>query len=150
MDVKISLIFRQIRKEKLSFYGHVQRHSTLERNTKENRVNGKRLQGRPRRLWKDYTKRWLQMNVWKQEDLPRTGRNTEGEFGLPCPMEISSKMVQGMSYQPFKTRWDKGYCEKSLTQGPLWLQSSHSVSKCLVQKTVEAKLLSFHLIIGEH
>ena len=58
-----SKLFSHIRKQKLSFFGHIKRHDSLEKIIMEGRVDGKRSRGRPRRQWRDDIESWLGIKV---------------------------------------------------------------------------------------
>ena len=47
-----------IKTRKLKYFGHLQRHDTLQRRLMEGRVDGKRLRGRPRQMWVDNITHW--------------------------------------------------------------------------------------------
>ena len=42
---------KAIKKQKLTYFGHVKRHDSLERQIMEGAMEGKRERGRPRRRW---------------------------------------------------------------------------------------------------
>ena len=56
-------LLRQIKKQKLKYYGHIARHECLENVVIEGRVEGKRGVGRPCRQWHDDIKEWLGMDI---------------------------------------------------------------------------------------
>ena len=65
LNISSSHLLMQIKKQKLSYFGHIKRHQSLERTILEGRVEGKRKRGRPRRQWEDDIRDWLQMSVEK-------------------------------------------------------------------------------------
>ena len=52
---------QHIKKQKLSYFGHIKRHNTIEKTIMERKVEGKRSRGRPRRQWKDDIVSWLEV-----------------------------------------------------------------------------------------
>ena len=54
---------RFVKKQKLSYFGHVKRHDSLERVIMEGRAEGRRRRGRPRRKWDDDIGDWLGMDI---------------------------------------------------------------------------------------
>ena len=69
LNVTSSHLFRHYKKQKLSYFGHIKRHSTLEKTILEGRIEGRRKRGRPRRRWVDDIQEWLQMSVVKAGEL---------------------------------------------------------------------------------
>ena len=55
-------LLNKIKARKLSYFGHLKRHDSLERHTLEARFKGKRRKGRPTRRWTEDIKKWLQMS----------------------------------------------------------------------------------------
>lgn len=51
-----------IKYRKLSYFGHVIRHDTLQRNILEGKINGSKAIGRPRITWFNNIKEWLKMS----------------------------------------------------------------------------------------
>ena len=51
-----------IKARKLSYFGHLKRHDSLENPILEARLEGKRRKGRPTRRWSEDMKEWLQMS----------------------------------------------------------------------------------------
>ena len=47
-----------IRTQKLSYFGHIARHDSLQKTVLTGRVDGKRGRGRSRRQWYDEIKEW--------------------------------------------------------------------------------------------
>ena len=64
-----SHLIHHIKKQKLSYFGHIKRHNTIEKTIMEGKVEGKRSRGRPRRQWKDDIVSWLQV-----ENITEAGR----------------------------------------------------------------------------
>ena len=62
-------LINQIKKQKLSYFGHIKRHDSLERIIMEGKVEGKRKRGRPNRQWKDDVGSWLEMSVTQAGQL---------------------------------------------------------------------------------
>ena len=54
--------FNNIKARKLSYFGHLKTHDSLEKNILEARLEGKRMKGRPTRRWTEDIKEWLQMS----------------------------------------------------------------------------------------
>ena len=57
-DTKRSL-FDTVRQRKLSFFGHLMRHDSMQRDLLEGMVEGKRGRGRPRMQWSDNITHWI-------------------------------------------------------------------------------------------
>ena len=55
-------LLNNIKARKLSYFGHLKRHDSLERHILEARLEGKRRKGRPTRRWTGDIKEWLQMS----------------------------------------------------------------------------------------
>ena len=53
----------------MSFFGHIKRHDTLEKTILEGKLEGKRKRGKPRRVWTDDIKNWLEMTVKEAGNL---------------------------------------------------------------------------------
>ena len=59
--VKRSL-FGTVCQRKMSFFGHIMRHDSMQRNLLEGMVEGKRGRGRPRQQWSDNILQWTGLN----------------------------------------------------------------------------------------
>ena len=55
-------LLNNIKARKLSYFGHLKRHDSLEKHILEARLEGKRRKGRPSRRWTEYIKEWLHMS----------------------------------------------------------------------------------------
>ena len=55
-------LLNNIKARKLSYYGHLKRHDSLERHILEARIERKRSKERPTRRWTKDIKNWLQMS----------------------------------------------------------------------------------------
>ena len=55
-------LFQTVKQRKLSFFGHIMRHDSLQRNLLEGMVEGKRGRGRPRLQWSDNILQWAGLN----------------------------------------------------------------------------------------
>ena len=55
-------LLNNIKARKLSYFGHLKRHDSLERHILETRLEGKRRKGQPTRKWTEDIKKWLQMS----------------------------------------------------------------------------------------
>ena len=60
-DTKRSL-FQTVKQRKLSFFDHIMRHDSLQRNLLEGMVEGKSGRGRPRLQWSDNILQWAGLN----------------------------------------------------------------------------------------
>ena len=65
LNITTSHLLKHYKKQKLSYFGHMKRHNTLERTILEGKVEGKRSRGKPRRRWQDDIQEWMQMSVTK-------------------------------------------------------------------------------------
>ena len=63
LNITCSHLLKHFKKQKLSYFGHVKRHDTLEKTILEGKVEGKRKRGKPRKRWADDIKEWLNMSV---------------------------------------------------------------------------------------
>ena len=72
-----SNLLKQITQRESSFFGHIARSPdrNLFVNIMEGFINGKRAQGRPRRMWIDDVKEWT--NIKEYDLLKRTPQNRE-------------------------------------------------------------------------
>ena len=70
-DTKRSL-FQTVEQRKLSFFGHIMRRDSLQRNLLEGMVEGKRGRGRPRLQWSDNILQWAGLNF---EQCKRMAQN---------------------------------------------------------------------------
>ena len=55
-------LLNNIKARKLSYFGHLKRHDSLERHILEARLEGKRRKRQPTRRWTEDTKKWLPMS----------------------------------------------------------------------------------------
>ena len=78
-------LLNNIKARKLSYFGHLKRHDSLEKHILEARLEGKRRKGRPSRRWTEYIKESLQMTPQKLAEKPRRGRCLDGWFGRQRP-----------------------------------------------------------------
>ena len=69
LQIENSYLITQFKKLKMSFFGHIKRHDTLEKTILEGKLEGKRKRGKPRRVWTDDIKNWLEMSVKKAGNL---------------------------------------------------------------------------------
>ena len=51
-------LLSQIRTHKLSYFGHIARHDSLQKTVLTGRIDGRRGRGRPRHQWYDDIKEW--------------------------------------------------------------------------------------------
>ena len=63
IGVEEPILFQNIKKLKLSYFGHIKRHESLERHIMEAKVEGKRGRGRPTRRWEQDIHEWLGMTT---------------------------------------------------------------------------------------
>ena len=57
------ILFQNVKKLKLGYFGHIKRHETLEKHILEAKVEGKRGRGRPTRRWEQDIQEWLDMTI---------------------------------------------------------------------------------------
>ena len=62
LEVDQDWLLNNIKARKLSYFGHLKRHNSLERHILEARLEGKRRKGRPTRRWTEDIKKWLPMS----------------------------------------------------------------------------------------
>ena len=63
LQIKDSYLIYQYKKLKLSYFGHIERHDTLEKTILEGKLEGRRRRGKPRRGWTDDIQKWLGMST---------------------------------------------------------------------------------------
>ena len=63
LQIQNSYLISQYMKLKLSYFGHVKRHDTIEKTVLEGKMEGKRSRGKPRRAWADDVSHWLGMSI---------------------------------------------------------------------------------------
>ena len=63
LQIQNSYLIAQYVKLKLSYFGHVKRHDTIEKTVLEGKLEGKRSRGKPRRGWADDISHWLGMSI---------------------------------------------------------------------------------------
>ena len=59
LGVKVPQLLNLIKKQKLSYYGYIKRHNTLEKLFLEGTCEGRRGKGRPRRRWTQDIGEWM-------------------------------------------------------------------------------------------
>ena len=59
LGVKAPQLLNLIKKQKLSYFGHIKRHNTLEKQFLEGTCEGRRGRGRPRRRWTQNIGEWM-------------------------------------------------------------------------------------------
>ena len=72
-----------IKKQKLSCFGHMKRHQTLEKLILEGKVKGQRNRGRPNRSWENTVEDWkgaLGSGEWDEQQ--KIGGTEEGQTDL--------------------------------------------------------------------
>ena len=57
------ILVKNIKRLKLSYFGHLKRHQTLEKHILEAKIEGKRRRGRPARRWEQDIEEWLDMKT---------------------------------------------------------------------------------------
>ena len=57
--LKAPQLLNLIKKQKLSYFGHIKRHNTLEKLFLEGTCGGRRSRGRPRRRWMQDISEWM-------------------------------------------------------------------------------------------
>ena len=58
-------LLNYIKKQKLTYFGHLSRHETLEKICMSGGLEGKRGRGRPRRRWHEDVSDWLGISVYE-------------------------------------------------------------------------------------
>ena len=99
LNITCSHLLKHFKKQKLSYFGHVKRHDTLEKAILEGKVEGKRKRGKPRRRWADDIKEWLKMSVVQAGSLAQdrdayrrsvqAATRQETSFNAPVPDDVS-------------------------------------------------------------
>ena len=65
LGVKAPQLLNLIKKQKLSYFGHIKRHNTLEKLFLEGTCEGRRGRGRPRRRWTQDIGEWMGVSTVK-------------------------------------------------------------------------------------
>ena len=101
-------LLNNIKARKLSYFGHLKRHDSLERHILETRLEGKRRKGRPTRRWTEDIKKWLQMSpteagreAWKREVFRRMVR--EATSTQTCQDEKKKKILETLDLRMAST-----------------------------------------------
>ena len=63
LNIEENWLINLVRKRKLSFFGHLKRHQSLEKTIMEGKMPNRRGRGRPKRRWSDDITENLQMNI---------------------------------------------------------------------------------------
>ena len=63
LNIKPNWLLNTIKSRKLTYFGHLERHDTLEKHILEAKLQGKRRKGRPAQKWTDDIKEWLSIDV---------------------------------------------------------------------------------------
>ena len=63
LGVKAPQLLKLIKKQKLSYFGHIKRHNTLEKLFLEGTCKGRRGRGRPRRRWTQDIGEWMRVST---------------------------------------------------------------------------------------
>ena len=86
LGVKAPQLLNLIKKQKLSYFGHIKRHNTLEKLFLEGTCEGRRGRGRPRRRWTQ-ANGW-ESRLWRLEDKHLREGSSVMQFGRPRPLRI--------------------------------------------------------------
>ena len=65
LGVKAPQLLNLVKKQKLSYFGHIKRHNTLENLFLEGTCEGRRGRGRPRRRWMQDIGEWMRVSTVK-------------------------------------------------------------------------------------
>ncbi|GFO45793.1 endonuclease-reverse transcriptase [Plakobranchus ocellatus] len=63
IGTKTPILLQSIKKLKLTYFGHIKRHQTLEKHILEAKMKGKRGKGRPTRRWENDIEEWLETST---------------------------------------------------------------------------------------
>ena len=96
LGVKAQQLFNLIKKQKLSYLGHIKRHNTLEKLFLEGTCEDRRGRGRPRRRWTQDFGEWIGVSTVEagRQDL-REGSSVM-QFGRPRPLRIPDRRRRHM------------------------------------------------------
>ena len=75
LNIKAKWLLNSIKARKLSYFGHIKRHETLEKHIMEAKLEGKRRRGRPTKRWTDDIREWLQMSAVKAGKIAQNRRD---------------------------------------------------------------------------
>ncbi|GFO08389.1 hypothetical protein PoB_003489400 [Plakobranchus ocellatus] len=63
IGTKTPILLQSIKKLKLTYFGHIKRHQTLEKHILEAKMKGKRGKGKPTRRWENDIEEWLETST---------------------------------------------------------------------------------------
>ena len=69
LDIKTTMLLQKAKTLKLKYFGHIERHETLERDILEARVDGRIGRGRPTRRWEQDINDWMDMTATQARRL---------------------------------------------------------------------------------
>ena len=96
-DTKRSL-FQTVKQRKLSFFGHIMRHDSLQRNLLEGMVEGKRGRGRPRLQWSDNILQWAGLNFEQCKRMAQNRKRWRSVTGNVNRHAVPSSIASFITY----------------------------------------------------
>ena len=63
LDIKTTMLLQKAKTLKLKYFGHIERHETLQRHILEARIDERREKGRPTRRWEQDINDWMDMTA---------------------------------------------------------------------------------------
>ena len=91
LGVKALQLLNLIKKQKLSYFGHIKRHNTLEKLFLEGLCEGRRGRGRPRRRWTQDIGEWMGVSTVEAGNKHLREGSSVMQFGRPRPLRIGHR-----------------------------------------------------------
>ena len=99
LGVKAPQLLNLIKKQKLSYFGHIKRHNTLEKLFLEGTCEGRRGRGRPRRDGRRTLVNGWESRLWRLEDKHLREGSSVRQFRRPRPLRIRHRR-RNLVFQP--------------------------------------------------
>ena len=88
LGLKAPQLLNLIKKQKLSYFGHIKRHNTLEKLFLEGTCEGRRGRGRPRKRWTQDIGEWMGVSTVEAGRQALEKGSSVRQFGRPRPLRI--------------------------------------------------------------
>ena len=75
LNVSKNWLLNTVKARKLSYFGHIKRHDSLEKHILEAKLEGKRRRGRPTKRWTDDIGEWLQLSAAEAGKIAQNRRD---------------------------------------------------------------------------
>ena len=88
LGLKAPQLLNLIKKQNLSYFGHIKRHNTLEKLFLEGTCEGRRGRGRPRKRWTQDIGEWMGVSTVEAGRQALREGSSVRQFGRPRPLRI--------------------------------------------------------------